>query len=56
MFKERAIRNMFKLGDHIPSRERYTITMESEEADKYLEWVSTICIDQVDKWRRDLGK
>lgn len=56
MFKERAIRNMFKLGDHIPAKERYTITMDSEDADKYLEWVSTICIDQVDKWRRDLGK
>ena len=56
MFKERAIKYMFKLGDHIPAKDRYVITMDSKEADKYLEWVSSICVDQVDKWRMALGK
>ena len=56
MFKERAIRYMFKLGDHIPNEERFTVTMDSKEADKFTAWITTICVDQVDKWRRDLGK
>jgi len=49
--KRLCIRHLFELGDRIPADERFTITMDVADVEKYQAWVMTLCLEKIMEWR-----
>jgi len=54
-FRQLAIRHLFKQGDRIPAKERFTVTMSADKANKYHAYVESICLDEIDEWRQEIA-
>jgi len=54
-FRQLAINNLFKVGDRIPAKERFTIKMDVDKAMKYHDYVESICLDEINGWREKIA-
>jgi len=54
-FRQLAIKHLFKLGDRIPAKERFTITMNADKASQYHAYVASICLDEINEWRQKIA-
>jgi hypothetical protein len=54
-FKTLAVKYLFKIGDRIPPEARFNLTLSGIEVAEYELFVSGVCLDQVNEWRKIRG-